>query len=277
MITEHPSNKFWICSACSADTRFDSEHEFGTHLKAQHVAEVSEEDIQAITFACAREASLDIWSCPLCPGESTGNTAFLLKHVADHVESFSLRSIPIPSWQEDITESDVDHGYYVEHPEEYFTSQANDADITDELSDEDDDIEDLLEKKDGKNENEENSTISTSYQYQTHTSKSSLALDPTPITQSLPTPLLVRSPQVVPASLQNTTLTSSIVPQTIIQSASATLGNLPSQPSPTATARSRETPYLNNGWTWSAEYKRWYLQEFMDGSYCFASYVTLTN
>jgi hypothetical protein len=237
MITEHPPNKFWVCSACYTNTRFEKEIDFSRHIEAQHMTGVSEDDMSAIVFACARQAPTDFWTCPLCPEKTTGNTAFLLDHVADHLKSFSLQSLPIPYWRKEVTESDFDPGYYLEHPKKYFATENIDTKIPDELCDQADHIEISAERKEPASETKGNDMMSTQYQGQTHAEILGSAPDPKPITKAItkliPTPVLVQS----------------------------------SHPD-----SDTDRPFRSE-WIWSEEYKRWYRQEFIKRSsyHCFLS------
>lgn len=195
MITEHPPNKFWVCSACYTNTRFEEELDFSMHVEAQHMAGMSENDMSAIVFACARQAPVDFWSCPLCPEKTTGNTEFLLDHIADHLKSFSLQSLPIPSWQEEVTEGDFDPGYYLEHPEEYFAPENIDTNIPDEVSEKADNIKISAERKEPSSETKGKVVMSTPYQGQMRTNILGSASNPKPITKAvtklISTPVLI--------------------------------------------------------------------------------------
>ena len=95
---EHTSSQHWECFACDGASRFFNVEEFRTHTRDCHRETISEAQIETLVDVCSRKTSPDIASCPLCPwaddlGGNIDHKA-LLDHVAEHIHSFSLRSLP---------------------------------------------------------------------------------------------------------------------------------------------------------------------------------------
>lgn len=99
MENDHPGLKAWQCIICEVAEPFLSEGGFLLHLSKDHSGAV--EDVETFAAACEHYISPTIESCPLCSWaeDQTGPVApsALLDHLAEHVHSFSLRSLPWPS------------------------------------------------------------------------------------------------------------------------------------------------------------------------------------
>lgn len=92
---EHPSPSYWECFACDTAGRFHTAETFTAHVK-EHQS-ISESHLPTLIDVCARKTPL-ITSCPLCHWvedqvENLDSKA-LFDHVAEHIHSFSLLSLP---------------------------------------------------------------------------------------------------------------------------------------------------------------------------------------
>lgn len=99
MQEEHKTAKYWLCTACLEPTRFDLESCFEGHLRTQHGEVVPEDQIPIFITMSAYTAPPSLVSCPLCPpspSHEEPDADALLDHAAEHVHSFSLRSLPWP-------------------------------------------------------------------------------------------------------------------------------------------------------------------------------------
>lgn len=103
--TEHQPSQYWECFACDEFGRFFDVETFSVHIRLNHREAISEHKIPTLIDICSQTALPNITSCPLCDfavkeGGNVDENA-LLDHVAEHVHSFSLRSLP---WATDINE-----------------------------------------------------------------------------------------------------------------------------------------------------------------------------
>ena len=94
----HKSAQYWLCFACSEPTKFDEEAHFMLHLQNQHGDAISTDQIPIFVEDCVCTVPLALYSCPLCLPEAWADCdpEALMDHVAEHVHSFSLNSLP---WQ----------------------------------------------------------------------------------------------------------------------------------------------------------------------------------
>ncbi|KAL4935315.1 hypothetical protein BDV06DRAFT_217514 [Aspergillus oleicola] len=117
MFTDHGGIPNWVCLACndsSARSVFYEKSAFIKHLEGRHVSGIKPQQIPMLVSAWQRKAPVSIHFCPLCGFEDQNSDA-VLNHTAEHLHSFSLRSLP---WApgEDEFEGDSYDGYYEEHP-----------------------------------------------------------------------------------------------------------------------------------------------------------------
>ncbi|KAM7210129.1 hypothetical protein V8F06_014485 [Rhypophila decipiens] len=99
MQEEHETAKYWLCTACLEPARFDLESYFDGHLRTQHGAVISEDQIPIFIAMSTYTAPPSLVSCPLCPPpppDEEADAEAVLDHAAEHVHSFSLRSLPWP-------------------------------------------------------------------------------------------------------------------------------------------------------------------------------------
>ncbi|QYS99348.1 Peptidase_S8 domain-containing protein [Trichoderma simmonsii] len=93
---DHPPR--WECLLCrNAVERlplFTSLDEFLKHTKQDHGDRISEDMYSTLVDASTRPASSEMTQCPLCDQEGQVDSKELIDHIAEHVHSFSLRSLP---------------------------------------------------------------------------------------------------------------------------------------------------------------------------------------
>jgi hypothetical protein len=98
MNSDHRTSPYWECIACDDLNKFGSESEFTAHIVERHRKTISDDQIPTLLTVCSKTVPPDITSCPLCTWvedqEATVAPDLLLDHVAEHVHSFSLRSLP---------------------------------------------------------------------------------------------------------------------------------------------------------------------------------------
>jgi hypothetical protein len=98
MKKDHRTSQSWICFACVNPVEFSNKQDFIEHTRQQHKESVADHQILAITDMSARSTPFAINDCPLCKWaegqEGETNSTLLLDHIAEHVHSFSLRSLP---------------------------------------------------------------------------------------------------------------------------------------------------------------------------------------
>lgn len=99
MLHDHPVSRYWLCFACPNPTKFTSDKLFVDHLLVQHGDDIPESQISIFVQECAYNAPLAVSSCPLCPQDRVDpdtESGTLLDHIAEHIHSFSLNSLPWP-------------------------------------------------------------------------------------------------------------------------------------------------------------------------------------
>ncbi|KAK8071438.1 hypothetical protein PG997_011641 [Apiospora hydei] len=101
------------------------------HIRASHSDAVSEEHIAAAISAALRPAPFGISRCPLCDATGTSDSDVLFDHIAEHVHSFSLQSLP---WPDDVHcgEYFLQNGYFDDNSDnasqQYNVSSFSDRD-----------------------------------------------------------------------------------------------------------------------------------------------------
>ncbi|GAT22687.1 hypothetical protein RIB2604_01601020 [Aspergillus luchuensis] len=127
MSTDHGSFPHWVCLACNESSErptFYEESAFTKHLDETHSTGIKPHQIQMLVSAWRRKTPVTVGSCPLC-GLTDLDVEAVLNHVAEHLHSFSLKSLP---WAPGDSESNWDSygGYYEDHP--YFdTARSEDT------------------------------------------------------------------------------------------------------------------------------------------------------
>lgn len=100
MQLNHESSKYWLCFACTdAETSviFWRNEDFMKHMKLKHSDAVSTKDISKLSTICERITPITMKICPLCiqqPQNENIDPEILLDHIADHIQEFSLLSLP---------------------------------------------------------------------------------------------------------------------------------------------------------------------------------------
>ncbi|KAK2786998.1 hypothetical protein FQN52_007440 [Onygenales sp. PD_12] len=104
METDHIGSPHWKCIACIQRTKFTEEQDLVHHLQSYHRDHISPESVSFVVEACAGTETPTVSSCPLCPPPPPSppsdvkiDAGTLLDHVAQHVHSFSLYSVPWPA------------------------------------------------------------------------------------------------------------------------------------------------------------------------------------
>src|SRR3712207_904724 len=97
MEEEHDHETFyWECSLCDDFVYFPSAQAFSSHLADNHAQAVT--DSSSFIEICSRPKLMGGLRCPLCSisdNEEDVSGQQLLSHVAEHVNSFSLSSLPL--------------------------------------------------------------------------------------------------------------------------------------------------------------------------------------
>lgn len=105
----HPSSSYWECFACDTAGKFYSAETFTAHVK-EHQS-ISEVHIPTLIDVCLQKAPR-ITSCPLCSWAEDQkedlDSKALLDHVAEHIHSFSLLSLPWAAATNEIGKPDFD-------------------------------------------------------------------------------------------------------------------------------------------------------------------------
>ncbi|KAJ5927878.1 hypothetical protein N7466_006834 [Penicillium verhagenii] len=122
MKQEHGATEQWVCLACSQKgtyVSFTESAEFTAHIEQQHGKGIRPQQIPMLLSAWKRNVPLKIPTCPLCCFESEDQSA-LLDHTAEHIHSFSLKSLPwapIESPEGEEEEDEEEYGvYFKQHP-----------------------------------------------------------------------------------------------------------------------------------------------------------------
>ncbi|KKP00179.1 hypothetical protein THAR02_07703 [Trichoderma harzianum] len=110
---DHPPR--WECLPCrnvkEMPLLFASVDEFLKHTKQDHGDSISEDLYSTLVDASTRPAPFEMTQCPLCDQEGQMDSKELIDHIAEHVHSFSLRSLPWPRSDSDKLNFDR-YGYF---------------------------------------------------------------------------------------------------------------------------------------------------------------------
>ncbi|KAL6822098.1 hypothetical protein J3E69DRAFT_368252 [Trichoderma sp. SZMC 28015] len=110
---DHPPR--WECLPCrnvkEMPLLFASVDEFLKHTKQDHGDSISEDLYSTLVDASTRPAPFEMTQCPLCDQEGQMDSKELIDHIAEHVHSFSLRSLPWPRNDSDKLNFDR-YGYF---------------------------------------------------------------------------------------------------------------------------------------------------------------------
>lgn len=120
MEKEHESTFEWVCHLCrhkDIDSVFRDRSAFRAHLEGEHDRDIKPHRIEMLLTAWRRKILLKLTHCPLCSFRSEDHSV-VLNHSAEHVHSFSLRSLPWGPTDilEDEESGDDDGNYFNEYP-----------------------------------------------------------------------------------------------------------------------------------------------------------------
>lgn len=100
---DHPH--CWECVPCRtpghAPLLFASVDDFLSHTRQLHGDSIAESQHETLVAASTRIVPLGISQCPLCDETGEGDADALFDHIAEHIHSFSLYSLPWPKDEED--------------------------------------------------------------------------------------------------------------------------------------------------------------------------------
>ncbi len=91
---EHPTERFWSCLVCADGFRHEDKSSLALHIKESHEQHVSPDQIPTLLDACLQTLSTSDFSCPLCSSKEAEDIRFSLDHIAEHLHSFALLSLP---------------------------------------------------------------------------------------------------------------------------------------------------------------------------------------
>ncbi|KAJ6153608.1 purine and uridine phosphorylase [Penicillium chermesinum] len=121
MNEHHSGSDQWMCHICTQKNIYASftiSDDFVEHLEHQHSEGIEPRQIPMLILAWRRKAPPKFTSCPLCTFAGEEEKA-VLDHIAEHIHSFSLRSLPwAPAEGSSEPEGkNVKYGaYFDEHP-----------------------------------------------------------------------------------------------------------------------------------------------------------------
>ena len=99
----HGFKTFWNCLMCADGRTFANRSSLSDHIEQEHTTHISKEQIPTVLDSSEQAIPAVSFSCPLCPeNEGVSEAArFSLDHIAEHVHSFALLSLP---WAPDASE-----------------------------------------------------------------------------------------------------------------------------------------------------------------------------
>lgn len=95
----------WRCPAKSHhDQHFLTQQEFQSHLEKDHNKKYSEAELSLVITRSRQSLGPLFTSCPLCGQEAKEFTGSIEKHIAGHLRSLALKSLPpvgheYPCWR----------------------------------------------------------------------------------------------------------------------------------------------------------------------------------
>ncbi len=102
---------------------------FFGHIRSHHSDTISEDQFFTLLADAARPVPSGINRCPLCDSTAPADSDLLFDHIAEHLHSFALRSLPWP--RDDFQDRDdrghdyFDHNDYFDHGSEDQSHQYN--------------------------------------------------------------------------------------------------------------------------------------------------------
>lgn len=132
MDDEHEGREQWVCHVCSQKniyTTFRESSDFSAHVKQDHSKGIKPQQIPMLLSAWRCKIALEISTCPLCRFEGDNQNA-VLDHIAEHVHSFSLRSLPWAPREGSEEENDEEEygTYFKHHP--YFDIHSSRSELS---------------------------------------------------------------------------------------------------------------------------------------------------
>lgn len=98
MFTDHIASASWVCDICGNTETFTTESDSITHLTDLHQDAIPADQVTLFAELCYKRTTAEISSCPLCSWAEDADGYItneqLLEHVAEHIHSFALRSLP---------------------------------------------------------------------------------------------------------------------------------------------------------------------------------------
>ncbi|KAL3462602.1 hypothetical protein BJX64DRAFT_259031 [Aspergillus heterothallicus] len=125
MNSDHKTSSQWVCQTCAQKKNLLTFHEaegLVSHIKDKHRDGIKVHHIPMLVSAWQRDVPLEISRCPLC-GFHGDNEKMGVDHVAEHVHSFALRSLP---WNDERDERNKGPLSYFAH-HDYFDCSGSDS------------------------------------------------------------------------------------------------------------------------------------------------------
>ncbi|KAL5088982.1 hypothetical protein Trisim1_012462 [Trichoderma cf. simile WF8] len=98
----HQHNRYWRCSFHGELGLFSTGEEYMQHIRDIHDPELSDSKLRALAKRNARGMPKLFTSCPLCGKDQSVTGSRLMDHIAGHLRSLALKSLP--DYKEDISE-----------------------------------------------------------------------------------------------------------------------------------------------------------------------------
>ncbi|KIW62544.1 hypothetical protein, variant [Phialophora macrospora] len=90
----HSTDQFWGCLICADGVRHADKAALSDHIQEKHAEHVSVDQMPTLLDASLQTASTAGLCCPLCPSHEAAETRSSLDHIAEHIHSFALLSLP---------------------------------------------------------------------------------------------------------------------------------------------------------------------------------------
>jgi hypothetical protein len=98
MFSQHTTTIGWGCEICGDEETFSREADLVEHLADIHLDSIPRDELDLFVDMGAKQSVEGLSSCPVCswtPGvEGVVSNDQLIDHVAEHIHSFALRSLP---------------------------------------------------------------------------------------------------------------------------------------------------------------------------------------
>ncbi|KAF1828138.1 hypothetical protein BDW02DRAFT_603717, partial [Decorospora gaudefroyi] len=129
MFNDHVVSTSWECDICGNTETFPCESVFVTHLTDIHLGAIPADQMELFVEMGLKQTVEEISSCPLCSwaqdAEGVVSNDQLLEHVAEHIHSFALRSLPWAPDKNEENQATFKHAF--EKVEEWFAKCYPDA------------------------------------------------------------------------------------------------------------------------------------------------------